>query len=338
MPPVTLIAATGDAVARITSADGERCETALGLDGSGAQCVAVDPHDPRRIFVGTFDRGVYRSLDGGETWTDVGEGIPDMRVLSIAVSPSDRVGGRSVVYAGTEPSNLYRSEDDGASWRVFPRLRELPSAPTWSFPPRPWTSHVRWIAPHHADPALLFVGIELGGVMRSRDGGETWEDRKPGSYHDSHAIVTHPTAHDRVYEAAGGGAAISRDAGDSWQTVDAGRDRHYVWGLAVDPRDPDLWYVSASFGARQAHANRGDAQAILYRKRGGAPWEPLGGTDLPKPWPHMPYALLTLRDRPGSLVVGLQNGELLLSEDEGDSWRRLDVRLPALLALSEAGR
>jgi photosystem II stability/assembly factor-like uncharacterized protein len=339
--PLRLFAATGDAVYRLDSPDGERWETTPTLEGSGSQCVAVDPHDPNRIFAGTFDSGLWRSRDGGVTWGRVGEGaggIAEGRVLSVAVSPSHRVRGISAVYVGTEPSRLYRSENDCETWRDFPRLPELPSSSSWSFPPRPWTHHVRWIGLHHHDPNLIFAGIELGGVMRSRDGGESWEDRKPGSYHDSHAILTHPRDPGRVYEAAGGGAAFSSDAGTTWQPADEGRDRHYVWGLAVDPADPDLWYVSAARGAGEAHRRNGQAGAMLYRKRGDAPWQPVtgGGSGLPSPLPYMPYALLTLRDRPGALLAGMQHGELHLSEDAGDSWRVLGIRLPALLALSEA--
>ncbi len=174
-----LLAATGDAVARVTVLDGE-ADVGLTLKGSGAQCVAVDPHDSLRAYAGTFDEGIYRTLDGGQSWDSVGGPLPHKRVLSIAISASDRRDGRSVVYAGTEPSNLYQSGDDGRTWEALPGLLDIPSAPTWSFPPRPWTSHVRWIAPHHLDPDLLFAGIELGGVMRSRDRGQTWEDRKPG--------------------------------------------------------------------------------------------------------------------------------------------------------------
>lgn len=338
MFPITLFAATGDAVARVSSTDGRRFDTRLSLAGSGAQCVAVDPSGPRRVYVGSFDDGVYRTLDGGATWAQVGGDIPHKRVLSVAISPSHLANGRAVVYVGTEPSNLYRSEDDGRTWQAMPALTALPSAPTWSFPPRPYTSHVRWIAPHHADLDLLFVGIELGGVMRSRDGGATWADRKPGSYHDAHALATHPRAPGRVYEAAGGGVALSDDAGDTWSPVDAGMDRHYVWGLAVDPSDPDLWYVSASHSAGHAHARRGDAQGIIFRKAGDAPWRMLGGdgSGLPRPLPAMPYALLVPRERPGALIAGLQDGALWLSEDRGETWRQLDVPLPGLLALSEA--
>jgi photosystem II stability/assembly factor-like uncharacterized protein len=311
----------------------------MSLEGSGAQCVAVDPHDPGRIFAGTFDRGLWRSRDGGETWTQMGDGaqgIAQARVLSVAVSPAHRPGGVSAVFAGTEPSLLYRSEDDGATWHASSQLPELPSATTWSFPPRPWTHHVRWIAPHHTDSGLLFAGIELGGVMRSRDGGETWEDRKPGSYHDSHALLTHPLAPGRVYEAAGEGVARSDDAGDTWQPVDAGKALGYTVGLAADPADPDLWYVSAASGPRAAYRVDGNAGAALYRKRGDAPWQPLGGegSGLPHPMPRMAIALLTFPDRPNTLLAGLVNGELHLSDDAGESWRALDAQLPHLLALS----
>jgi len=165
MQPFRLFATTGDAVAQIDSLDGVTIDVSLNLEGRGAMCVAVDPHDAKRIFVGTFDRGIYRSRDGGNNWESVGSGMADARVLAIAISPCDRAHGRSVVYAGTEPSKLLRSEDDGATWQDSPALEDLPSAATWSFPPRPWTHHVRWIAFRPTDPATIYAGIELEPVM-----------------------------------------------------------------------------------------------------------------------------------------------------------------------------
>lgn len=340
MHPFRLFAATGDAVAQIDSLDGQAVTTDLNLEGRGVTCVAVDPHDPDRVFAGTFDRGIYRTRDGGQNWESVGTGMADARVPSLAISSCERVNGLSVVYAGTEPSMLYRSEDDGETWLPSSALTELPSAPTWSFPPRPWTHHVRWIALHPIDPATIYVGIELGGVMVTRDGGATWEDRKPGSQFDAHAIATHPAAPDRVYEAAGGGVAISHDAGATWQAADEGMDRHYSWGLAIDAADPDLWYVSASFGPREAHRGDGDAEAVLFRKRGNAPWQPLGGngSTLERPLPFMPYALVVPRRQPNALIAGLQNGDLLLTEDAGETWRQVTTGLDALQALSESAR
>jgi photosystem II stability/assembly factor-like uncharacterized protein len=335
MKPIRLFAATGDAVARIDV--GAEAATQIVLEDCGAQCVAADPVIPGRVFVGTFDSGVFRTRDGGELWEPTPETVPQQRVLSIALSPSDRPDGRVALFAGTEPSAVFRSPDDGATWQAFPRLGELPSASTWSFPPRPWTHHVRWIAFHPADAATFYAGIELGGVMVTRDGGQNWEDRKPGSQHDAHAVATHAAAPDHVFEAAGGGVAHSTDAGATWRPADEGMDRHYVWGLAIDAADPDLWYASATYGANYAHRRNGDAQAVLYRKRGDAPWEALGGptTGLERPLPYMPYALVAPRDQPNVLVAGMQDGVLFITEDAGETWRRVETGLPSLLALSE---
>lgn len=341
MRPFTLFAATGDAVARLTwpGDPATTAETELMIEGSGAQVVAVDPHDPNRAFAGTLDRGVYRTADGGASWQEASSNLPHQRVLSITISPYEQVNGASVVYLGTEPSNLFRSENNGETWQDFPALLDLPSRPTWSFPPRPWTSHVRWIALHPTDPATIYIGIELGGVMRTRDGGQTWEDHKPGAQLDAHALATHPAAPDRIYEAAGGGVAWSHDAGDTWRPSDDGMDRHYAWGLAVDSADPDLWYVSAASGPRTAHGADGSSDAILFRKRGDAPWEALGtpgDSVLGRPHPFTPYALVAPRGVPNGLIAGLHDGQLLVTDDAGDSWRRIGTGLTQIQSASEA--
>jgi hypothetical protein len=321
-----LYAATGDGFARLDEA-GDAWTVELSLSGSGAQCLAVDPADPDTVFVGLREGGVRRSVDGGRSWIDCK--LPEPGVFSLAVSPAD-----GAVYAGTEPSALFRSEDRGERWRELEALLELPSRPRWSFPPRPWTSHVRWIAPSPQDAELLLVGIELGGLMRSSDGGHSWEDHRPGAQRDVHSLAWHPHTAGRAYEAGGGGAAFSADAGETWQSADEGRDRHYTWSVTVDPDDPDRWYVSASTGPYAAHG-RGDPQAHIYRRLDGEPWQPLVG-GLPDPLPAMPYALVAAD---GRLFAGLADGQLWESRDRGDTWTRLQLRggtLDALVALALA--
>jgi photosystem II stability/assembly factor-like uncharacterized protein len=321
-----LYAATGDGIARLDEA-GDAWTVELSLAGSGAQCVAVDPANGDTVYAGLREGGVRRSDDGGRSWHDCG--LPEPGVFSLAVSAAD-----GAVYAGTEPSRLFRSDDNGASWRELEALLELPSRPHWSFPPRPWTSHVRWIAPSPHNANLLLVGIELGGLMRSSDGGQTWQDHRPGAQPDVHSLAWHPSARGRAYEAGGGGAAYSTDAGESWQPSDEGRDRHYTWSVTVDPDDPDCWYVSASTGPFAAHG-RGDPQARIYRRRDGEPWQPLAG-GLPEPLTAMPYALLAID---GRLFAGLANGQLFESRDRGDSWTlsRLEGNeVETVLALSSA--
>src|SRR6266536_62900 len=167
-----LYAATGNAIARLDEVGGE-WTVELSLPGSGAQCLAVDPADPETVYAGLRESGVRRTRDGGRTWVDCR--LPQPGVFSLAVSGTD-----AAVYAGTEPSALYRSDDGGETWRELKGLLDLPSRPTWSFPPRPWTSHVRWIAPSPHNGDVILVGIELGGLMRSTDGGETWHAADEG--------------------------------------------------------------------------------------------------------------------------------------------------------------
>jgi photosystem II stability/assembly factor-like uncharacterized protein len=301
-----LFVATGDAVARVEDGWAE-----IVLQQPGAQCITVDARDHARVLVGCREGGLFESEDGGASWADAG--LPSTDVFSVAYSAAD-----GVAYAGCEPSALWVRRN--GDWEELSALRELPSAPTWSFPPRPWTSHVRWIAPSPHDANVILVGIELGGLMRSDDGGEAWEDHRPGAQRDVHSLAWHPTQPGRAYEAAGGGSAWSRDNGETWEPADEGRDRHYTWALAVDPGDPDCWFVSAAPGPFEAHGAL-PARAGLYRWRGDGPWEELD-LGLPRPLEAMPYALVASDD---GLVAALRDGRLFDSDDQGDSWRPLEA-------------
>jgi len=319
-----LFAATGDAIVRLDEADGSWIAT-RSLEAAGAQCLAVDPGRPETVFAGLREGGVRLSEDAGASWVDCA--LPEPGVFSLAVSPAD-----GTVYAGTEPSRLFASSDKGATWEALDSLLDLPSRPTWRFPPRPWTSHVRWIAPSPHDATLLLVGIELGGLMRSTDGGRTWEDHRPGAQRDVHCLAWHPETEGRAYEAGGGGSAFSVDGGETWTPADDGRDRNYAWALAVDPDDADLWYVSASTGPFAAHG-RGEPQAHVYRRRGKEPWVALGG-GLPEPLPAMPYALVAAD---GRLFAGLSDGQLWESRDQGETWSACTIvsgRLEVVHALA----
>jgi photosystem II stability/assembly factor-like uncharacterized protein len=311
-----LFACRGEGLARIDGR-GRSWQVALSLEGTGAQCLAVDARADR-VLVGTRGNGALLSADGGETWGRVE--LPERDVFSVAISAAD--GG---LYAGTEPSRLFRS-GDGQRWEELTALQRIPSRDRWSFPPRPWTSHVRWIAPDPHRAERLLVGIELGGLMYSDDGGESFTDHRPGAQPDVHALAWHPRAEGRAYEAGGGGAAWSRDGGLSWEPADAGREHRYCWALAADPDEPERWYVSAAHGPREAHGG-GPARAQLYRWERGGPWESIGdglGLD------SMPYALATSPDR---LFAGLADGRVFESTDRGETWEELPVRLDSITAM-----
>ena len=275
------------------------------LEDPGAQCVAMKEE---RVLVGTRGRGVLLSVDAGASWEQAQ--LRKQSVFSVAISDAD-----GALYAGTEPSRLFVSRN-GDRWNELESLQDIPSRDHWSFPPRPWTHHVRWIAPDPRHAERLLVGIELGGLMYSDDAGASFSDHRPGAKRDVHSLAWHPRLDGRVYQAAGDGAAWSRDGGLSWEAADAGRDLGYCWALAVDPADPDSWYVSAASGPMAAHRGR-DARGRLYRWSASA-WEPLSLPD-----DTMPYALAAGDDE---LIVGMADGRILHSGDRGRSWTDIGVK------------
>jgi photosystem II stability/assembly factor-like uncharacterized protein len=319
-----LYAAGGSAVSIIEDGSVE-----TGLDGRGARCLALDPEDPDTLYVGTTDEGIFKSEDGGRSWEDL-SGIEHNRVTAVAVSPAD-----GALYAGTEPSALFVSRDGGNSWRELEGMRNLPSAPTWSFPPRPWTSHVRAIALSYADPNLVVVGIELGGILRSTDGGETWQDQRPGAQADCHSLFAHQRAPELLYEAGGGGFAQSTDFGDNWEGADGGMDLHYTWGLVADTQDPSLVYTSAASGPGRAHGGA-PSNASIYRRSAEGRWQPVLES-----LAAFPYALCQDPRTPGALYAGLGDGTILHGTDAGANWEevaRVASGLQALVAVPSSAR
>lgn len=277
------------------------------LEGVPVRCVAADGD---RVIVGTQGAGAFLSGDGGRRWERVE--LPERDVFAVAIGAAD-----GTLYAGTEPSRLF-ARRGGAEWTELEALQRIPSRARWSYPPRPWTHHVRWIAPDPHRRERLLVAIELGGAMLSEDGGETFSDHRPGAKRDAHAITWHPLAEGRAYEAAGDGAAWSTDGGRSWSALDIGRALGYCWALAVDPLDPDRWYVSAASGPRAAHS-AARASGRLYR------WDQDAWRELPVPGESMPYTLATLANE---LVCGMADGRLLRSPDRGETWQELAVTMP----------
>jgi len=295
-----------------------------GGSSGGEDSASGNPADAR-VLAGTFDAGLFRSTDGGETFERVAsetlgpDGSGPEAVTAIATSPHDS----ELVWIGTEPSRVYRSTDGGETAERVGGLTEVPSASEWSFPPRPDTHHVRWVEPCPADPDRWFVGVEAGALVVTPDAGETWIDRPEGSRRDNHALATHPDAPDRVYAAAGDGFAESDDRGDSWRSVARGLGHGYVWGLAVDPGDPETAVVSAASGARAAH-RRGEA--YLYRYRRGKGFTRLDGRGIPTG--EETYRAVLASGRANGTIWAAHDEGLYRTVDAGESFERVSGDLP----------
>jgi len=235
--------------------------------------------------------------------------------MAIAASPVER----DVVWVGTEPSEVWRSADAGTTWEQTSRLETLPSASEWSFPPRPDTHHVRWIACHPLEPGRLWVAIEAGALVSTTDGGRTWRDRVPGGPWDTHELAIHHRAPDTLRVSAGDGYFESDDAGATWHSPTAGLEVGYLRSVAIDPEQPEVVVISASSGPHSAYvAGRSDGR--LYRRITRERWERVRDG-----WPEPASTIAPL------LCAGARAGELWAadergvhrSDDGGSRWRRV---------------
>ena len=306
----------------VATGEGDGWTAAETLDGHSLEFAAADPGAPDRLFVGTFESGLLRSEDGGESFERVGADVIESEaVMSATFHPENP----DEVWVGTEPSAVYRSFDGGDSWEHVGGITDLPSEDEWFFPPRPHTHHVRWLEIDPNDPERVYVGIEAGAFVLSEDGGETWRERPPGSQRDNHTLAIHPESPGRVYSAAGDGYAESTDSGESWESFEEGLEHTYVWGLAVDPGEPDTVIVSSATGAGNAH--RVPAESYLYRKAGGnEAWERLDDRGIPT-GEGIVRAVLARGLDDGELFAANNHG-IYHTGDGGDSWDRLGIDWP----------
>ena len=280
--------------------------------GDRPACVAADPTVHARAWCGTHRGGMFRSDDGGRSWQSAG--LAGHLIMAVTPSPVEP----DVVWVGTEPSEVWRSGDAGSRWEQTSRLDTLPSSSEWSFPPRPDTHHVRWIACHPLEPERLWVAIEAGALVSTIDGGRTWRDRVPGGPWDTHELAVHRNAPDTLRVAAGDGYFESDDAGATWRSPSAGLDVGYLRSVAIDPDQPDVVVISASSGPYTAYvAGRSDGR--LYRRITHDRWECVHDG-----WPEPASTIAPL------LCAGAKTGEFWAADergvhrsgDGGKSWRQ----------------
>ena len=284
----------------VVSVDVER-GTAAAASGINDRptCLAADPRPRGRAWCGTQRGGVFRTDDAGISWRPCG--LEGQLIMSVTASPTET----DVIWIGTEPSAVWRSADGGETWEQTSRLDVLPSSPTWAFPPKPETHHVRWIACHPQQAGRLWVAIEAGALVSTMDGGRTWRDAVPGGPYDTHELAIHPDLPDSLRVAAGDGYYESDDGGATWRSPRSGLEVGYLRSVAIDPGQPDVVIVSASSGPRSAYG-AGASDGRLYRRAEHGRWERVR-----EGWPEPPSTIAPL------LIPGAQAGELWAADERG---------------------
>jgi photosystem II stability/assembly factor-like uncharacterized protein len=319
--PVRLIVAMEDDLLIVDERDHSRARTELSR--LAPQCLAADLHHPGRLYCGTSGHGLWRSDDTGDSWHRV-SGLNAQQVTSVAVSAQEVEGEFGAVFVGTEPSAIFRSNDGASTWHECAGLDRLPSASTWSFPPRPETHHVRWISLDPAVRGRLFVAIEAGALIHSLDGGTTWRDRVRGGPYDTHTLVSASRDSNHLYVAAGDGYFESDDGGATWRKPQAGLQHRYLWSVAIDLSDAQIVIVSGSRDPWSAHGAR-NAESYLYSRSKGHDWAVMRA-GLPPPMGTTISTVLAHPARSGIFYAANNYG--IYRSDADLAWERLKISWP----------
>jgi len=242
------------------------------------QAITVHPTDSQKVYIGTHT-GPFRSVDGGDSWQPLALPEAGLQVWSILVHPSNP----DTIYAGTSPVGVFRSDDGGDTWRKL-MSQSSPDRVKMAFPCR-----VMRLAADPANPEELYATLEVGGVMRSLDGGETWDDCSSGlidlanrphlksmlqsdtdieGMMDGHALCVSGAQAGTVFLAVRMGLFRSVDRGVSWEDMEVGRfsPLTYSRDVRVSPQDPRTLYACFSPAARSEDGS-------VYRSHDlGATW------------------------------------------------------------------
>ena len=323
-PPDTLFVATTDGIAELRAdKTGAWTNVRRHLSGLHVGSLIHDTED-EGLFAGSYDRGLYRSLDGGENWTPASVGIEPENIFSLGC---DSASHPATLYAGTEPAYLYRSTDLGATWEEVKGLHAVPSRADWNFPAPPHIAHVKHTIADPRDSRILYVCIEQGALLKSVDDGTNFFELhfQDDSYvlnKDTHRIVFHPDNPDRIYLDGGDGIAVSDDAGETWTRIaDTSVRVGYPDHLHISPEADRTIYVSGGGTPPNIWRETGDATSTIMRSRDdGGSWEQFG-TGMPRSLKGNIEAL-TLAHWPGGFgfFAGTTDGEVFASIDRGENW------------------
>lgn len=287
-------------------------------------------HGTFTILAGSYGNGLYRSEDGGSTWSPANAGLTASAFRCIAPDPLQP----GAILAGTEPGRLFRSGDGGKTWQELAGITQIAGYEQWFLPYSPRAGAVRNVYAPPGSTGRLFASVEVGGLLRSDDGGETWVCTPVIEDDDIHYITGHPHEPALLYAALGyaalphrrrddgprrfGGIARSRNGGTTWQKMET----DYTRAVLIPPSRPDLVLAGPS-----PQVGRGGR--IVVSSDSGDTWEP-ASAGLDTPMEDMVEVFVAAPDR---TVWAVCSGGRLLHATPGEWFWRSALPAGATLAV-----
>ena len=267
--------------------------------------VTANPKDPSKIYAGT-DEGIFLSRDNGKSFQHLDSPMDSLHVWKIAVDPVDP----DIVFAGTSPSAIFRSQDGGTKWEKL-NVDMAEECPNVRMP------RVTALEVDPTDHRIIWAGVEVDGVRRSLDGGDTWTRITSGvDDPDIHGMAVSAGDPKTVFVSTPREVFASTDTGESWQGLGVGSkfSLRYCRDITVKPDNPNVMFVAAGDGA---FGSTGSVQRSTDR---GQTWE-----SLPLPVdPNTPmWAFATNAADPDLILSCSHYGQLFASTDGGDWWVKL---------------
>lgn len=288
-------------------------------DKAGAVDVSLDPSNPRVVYAsiwqaqryphtldsGGDESGIWRSLDGGDTWEDVtrNPGLPKGVLGKIGVAASPAKAGRVWAIVEAEDGAMFRSDDYGKTWERLSEDVQLRR--------RPWYYMHVYADPQDEDTVWI---LNLN-CWKSTDGGKTFE-AVPTPHGDNHGLWIDPNDSDRIIESNDGGAAVSYNGGRSWSSI-LNQPTAQFYHVAADNQFPYHVYGSQQDNYAMRLPSIGNEGAITWIDY----VEPGGGESgyiaiSPKP-PHRVFG--------GGIGTGPGHGRLIAWNPETGQKRNVTV-------------
>jgi photosystem II stability/assembly factor-like uncharacterized protein len=312
---------------RLDPASGYWEKLTAGLpDDVEVRALAMAPDNPRLLYAGT-QHGPYRSSDSGDSWHALP--LPRKQTIVWSILLADETS----IYVGTQGTTIYRSHDGGARWTELSSPEPLGMV-RMSFPCR-----VIRLALDPAAPQHLYAALEVGGVLRSRDSGDSWSDGNAGlldfteepryrsrivsdteteGMMDSHALALSDAAPGTVFLANRMGLFKSEDGGERWQDMAVGRfsPLTYARDIKVSHHDHRRMYAALSVAAVS------DEGSLYVSEDVGVSW---------RRFDHgvaMKSTLMIIAESPVTpdrVWCATRRGQVFGTTDGGKSWREYQL-------------